>query len=84
MVIINVETMVSRLCSSIGLLEPFLLKLAQELNCGTSLLLDLNLKPKLWKTLLKWKVGSLSRQVDLFYKSWQVGLTSKLNIGFYN
>jgi hypothetical protein len=30
LVIINVETMVSRLCSSIGLLEPFLLKLAQE------------------------------------------------------
>jgi hypothetical protein len=28
-------------------LEPFLLKLAQELDCGTSLFLDLNLKPKL-------------------------------------
>jgi hypothetical protein len=33
--------------SSIGLLEPYLLKLAQELDCGTGILLDLNLKPKL-------------------------------------
>jgi hypothetical protein len=38
------------------IMSKFLLELAQELNCGTSLLLHSKSKSKLWKNIFKHKV----------------------------
>jgi hypothetical protein len=45
----------------------------QELDCGTSLLLDLEPKPELWKNILEntgsGYLGSLREKIDLSSKS---------------
>ncbi len=63
--------------------QPFLLEPTQKLDCGISLLLDPDSKPKLWKNNFE-KKGKFFK-----YASWLLFLNlkkfsiSKLSIGFY-
>ncbi len=53
--------------------DTLLLEPVQELDCGTSLLLDLEPKPELWKNIVEntgsGSLGSLGEKINLSSKS---------------
>jgi hypothetical protein len=61
-----------------------LLELTHKLNVGNNFLLNLNLKLEPWKNIReKTRADFSSKQIYLFWKSWQVSSFSKLNIDLF-